>query len=222
MGTERRAKGEEESSLPSPGKRVCLGPNGMRITVGFMGSAGGRLSKRAQRASREFGRAVAREGAILVTGACPGLPYDAVLGAGEEGGMNVGISPALSYAEHVRKYESPAEGFDVIIYTGSGLMGREVTSIRSCDVVAIAGGRTGTLGEFAIAYDEGKLIGVLTGTGGLADQAEVLLKIVHKRTGASVLYDDDPAKLVRRLIGTYLRVHYKSPSIWDGKMPAGG
>ena len=51
----------------------------------------------------------------------------------------------------------------MLIYTGSGLMGREITDIRSCDIVVIVGGRIGTLGEFAIAYDEGRLIGVLTG-----------------------------------------------------------
>src|SRR5437667_448881 len=55
------------------------------------------------------------------------------------------------------------DGFDVLIYTGSGLMGREITDIRTCDIVVIVGGRIGTLGEFAIAYDEGRLIGVLTG-----------------------------------------------------------
>ena len=49
------------------------------------------------------------------------------------------------------------------VITGSGLMGRDITNIRSCDMVVIAGGPTGTLGELAIAYDEGRLIGVLTG-----------------------------------------------------------
>ena len=40
------------------------------------------------------------------------------------------------------------------VITGSGLMGRDITYIRSCDMVVIAGGRTDTLGELAIAYDE--------------------------------------------------------------------
>ena len=43
-------------------------------------------------------------------------------------------------------------------------MGRELINIRSSDIVVVVGGRSGTLGEFAIAYEEGKLIGVLTGT----------------------------------------------------------
>jgi succinate dehydrogenase/fumarate reductase flavoprotein subunit len=42
-------------------------------------------------------------------------------------------------------------------------MGRDITNIRSCDMVVIAGGPTGMLAELAIAYDEGRLIGVLTG-----------------------------------------------------------
>jgi len=40
-------------------------------------------------------------------------------------------------------------------------MGREVENIQTCDAVVIVGGRSGTLGEFAIAYDQAKIIGVL-------------------------------------------------------------
>jgi predicted Rossmann-fold nucleotide-binding protein len=89
----------------------------------------------------------------------------------------------------------------VIVYNGSGLMGREVDTIRSSDIVIIAGGRSGTLGEFSIAYDEGHLIGVLTGTGGIADHVEKILEVISvKDTGARVLSDDDPVALVDRLI----------------------
>ena len=63
----------------------------------------------------------------------------------------VGISPALNLEEHVNKYRSRTRGYGAIIYTGSGLMGREIENIRSCDVVIFAGGRSGSLGEFAIA-----------------------------------------------------------------------
>ena len=63
------------------------------------------------------------------------------------GGLVVGISPALSETEHVQRFNAPVDGFDVIVYTGSGLMGREVVNIRSSDIVVIVGGRSGTLGE---------------------------------------------------------------------------
>jgi uncharacterized protein (TIGR00725 family) len=139
----------------------------VKLAIGVMGTSGGELSDEVRERAYQLGRAIADQNAILITGACPGLPYQAVRGAKAAGGLVVGISPGLSLDEHRGKYESPVEGFDVLIYTGSGLMGREITNSRSCDIVIIAGGRTGTLGEFAIAYDEGRLIGVLTGTGGI-------------------------------------------------------
>jgi len=124
----------------------------------------------------------------------------------------VGISPGLSIDEHRGKYQSPVDGFDVLIYTGSGLMGREITNIRSCDMVVIAGGRTGTLGELAIAYDEGRLIGVLTGTGGITALVEEIVRVSGKDTGARVVYDDDPASLIDRLLTVYKTEHIRKPS----------
>jgi hypothetical protein len=85
-------------------------------------------------------------------------------------------------------------------------------NIRSSDIVVIAGGRSGTLGEFAIAYDEGRLVGVLTGTGGVADMIEELVDRMGKETGAHVLYDDDPSSLIDRLIDYYGAAHYRRPS----------
>ena len=80
------------------------------------------------------------------------------------------------------------------------------------DIVVIAGGRTGTLGELAIAYDEGRLIGVLTGTGGITGIVEEILRVSGKETGACVIYDDDPVKLVDRLIHYYHTQHFRKPS----------
>jgi uncharacterized protein (TIGR00725 family) len=164
----------------------------------------------------QLGRAAAQRGCILITGAAPGLSHAAVLGAKAAGGFAIGISPALSLEEHINRYESPIDGYDVLIYTGSGLMAREIENIRSSDIVVIAGGRSGTLGEFAIAYDEGHLIGVLTGTGGVADHVEELVRLVHKPTGSKILYDEDPTRLVDRLIETYYATHADHPSIFTG------
>lgn len=111
-----------------------------------------------------------------------------------------------------QKYASPTEGFDALIYMGSSLMGREVETIRSPDIIVIAGGRSGTLGEFAIAYDEGRLIGILTGTGGIAEEIGLLVQRMNKRTGATVLYDDDPVQLIKRLVAYYQAEHRKRPS----------
>jgi uncharacterized protein (TIGR00725 family) len=175
------------------------------IAVGVMGSAGGSPSRAAFRKVHRLGQEIAERGYVLITGACPGLPHEAVQGAKSKGGITVGISPALNFGEHMMKYKSPCRGYDAIIYTGSGLMGREIENIRSCDLVVFAGGRSGTLGEFAIAYDEAKVIGVLLGTGGITENLETIIGFINKDTGAKVIYDEDPMRLMERLVEVYDR-----------------
>jgi uncharacterized protein (TIGR00725 family) len=191
----------------------------MKLTIGVMGSASGTFDDSTIEKLRRLGAAIADRDCVLITGACAGLSYAAVQGAKAAGGLVVGISPGLSIDEHVGKYGSPVEGFDVLIYTGSGLMGREIENIRSSDIVIIAGGSSGTLGEFAIAYDEGRLIGVLTNTDGIADELPKVISILRKPTGAMVLYDDDPVRLLERLLDYYGREHHLHPSVFHG--PAG-
>lgn len=171
-----------------------------KTTVGVMGSAGGKIVPEIAKQCRKLGRAIAERDCIMITGACPGLPHEAVLGAREAGGLIVGISPAMCLHEHVEYYESPHEEYDVIIFTGSGLMGREVAAVRSCDIMTMVGGRSGTLGEFAIAFDEAKLIGTLLGTGGITERVDEIVKMIRKETGAEVVADADPARLVDRCL----------------------
>ncbi len=184
----------------------------MRITVGVMGSASTRFPDTIGAKAYALGKSIARQGFILITGACPGLPYRCAQGAFESGGVSVGISPALSLDEHLLKYHSPADVYDVIIYTGSGLMGREVTNIRSSDMVVIVGGRSGTMGEFAIAYDEGKLIGILEGTGGITEHIPEIVRSFQKDSGARLVYSSDPEELIQKLMQTYIRTHFQRPS----------
>lgn len=184
------------------------------LKFGIMGGASGHIPHDSLRRAEQVGEAVAEAGCTVVTGACPGLPLAAARGAKRRGGLVVGISPALSLDEHAFKYESPTLAHDVLIFTGSGLMGREVVNIRSSDVVVIIGGSSGTLGELAIAYDEGKLIGVLLGTGGITDMVEAILAACQKQTGARVLYDHDPRQLVERLLDIYRTEHYRHPSVF--------
>ena len=161
-----------------------------------MGSAGGVLTDDQIALARRLGAEIARRGALIVTGACPGLPHAAVLGAHDQGGESLGVSPAHSREEHVELYESPLEPYTMMVFTGSGLMGREVHNIHSSDFVIFLGGRSGTLGEFCIAYDEGKLIGVLTRSGGISDRFGEIATMFEKQTGAILIQDDDPIRLV--------------------------
>lgn len=183
----------------------------VQVRIGVMGSAGGGLEEPVVGVCRRLGRAIAERGCCLLTGACPGLPHEAVLGAKEAGGHVVGISPAATLKEHVEAYRSPYREYDVLIFTGLGLMGREMINIRSSDIVVVIGGRSGTLGEFAIAYEEGKLIGVLTGTGGITEALPSVELSLSKDTGAKVIYEPDPRRLIDRLLELYLSPGYVCP-----------
>ncbi len=194
----------------------------MKLKIGVMGTATGTISKIQKKIAYELGRAIAQNDCLTITGACPGLPLESAKGAHEAGGIVVGISPALSGWEHVNRYHSPLEYHDVLIYTGSGLMGREVVNIRSSDIVVIIGGRSGTLGEFSIAYDEGKLIGVLDSSGGIASEIRNIVKIVKKRTGAKVIYVREPGILVKKLIAYFTKEHYKHPNVHHVRALANG
>jgi uncharacterized protein (TIGR00725 family) len=173
------------------------------LAIGVMGSAGGDVAADVTERMEQLGEEVANRGYTLVTGAAPGIPHAAVIGASRRGGFVVGISPALNFQEHVERYTSPTYGYNVMVHAGSGLMGREIENIRTCDVVVIAGGRSGTLGEFAIAYDEAKVNGVLANSGGIADHIEEITRLVDKDTGAVVISDPDPIKLLDLLEKAY-------------------
>lgn len=205
----------QHQRAPSPIGDGTLLPQGqMALKIGVMGGAQPSIQAEYLETAAHLGRAIADVGCVVITGACPGLPLAAARGAKENGGIVIGISPALSLDEHAYKYESPTLAHDVLIFTGSGLMGREVVNIRSSDIVVIVGGSSGTLGELAIAYDEGKLIGVLVGSGGISDMVQAILATCDKDTGARVLYDEDPRRLIQRLLEVYRLEHYRRPSVF--------
>ena len=177
----------------------------MHIQIGVMGSAGGDITSDELELAKRMGRRIAEHNGVIVTGACPGLPHAAVLGAHEAGGLSLGVSPARSREEHVKVFESPLDPYSAIVFTGSGLMGRETHNIHSSDFVLFVGGRSGTLGEFAIAYDEGKLIGVLRDSGGMSNDLGTIAQLVHKDTGAVLIEDTNPERLVDTCLDRYLR-----------------
>jgi uncharacterized protein (TIGR00725 family) len=169
-------------------------------TIGVMGSAEETFteSERASLAAvaEGLGRAIVDQGCILMSGETAGLPELVAEAVRKHGGFSVGISPAQSFEEHQERYGVPRLGSDVVIYTGFGYKGRNVINIRSSDVVVIFRGSIGTLNEFTIAYDEGKIIGILEGTGGVADQVREIVQTLAKQTGAALFFGRDPAALL--------------------------
>ncbi len=149
--------------------------------------------------TKELGREIVRQGGIISTGATTGVPLWAAQGAKEENGYSFGMSPANTKLEHVKKYKLPTEEFDIIIYTGFGYSGRNLLLTRSSDAVIVSCGRMGTLNEFSIAFEDKKPIGVLTGTGGTADQLKQIVANANRGPG-KIVYDSDPKILVQKVV----------------------
>lgn len=169
-------------------------------TIGVMGSADLALNKGTTASLKpladRLGRAIAGHDCILITGATTGFPDLISRAARSAGAITIGVSPAQSREEHVSRYLLPEDGADVIIYTGFGLKGRNVVNVRSSDIVIIVGGGIGTLNEFTIAFDEGKVIGILEGTGGVADRIREIAQLSGRKTGSEVVFDSNPEGLV--------------------------
>jgi uncharacterized protein (TIGR00725 family) len=167
--------------------------------ISVSGSAVNNCGPGAFKKSWKVGAEIAKQGGVLVTGATIGIPEWATRGAKAKGGYSIGLSPAASKEEHIKKYHLPTTNLDVILYTGSGYAGRDLQLIRSCDAVIEICGRIGTLNEFAVAFEDHKPIGILLGTGGTSDELPKILEIA-KSKNKNIHYDTDPAKLVKKLI----------------------
>ena len=182
--------------------------------IGVMGSAGNSLrddqTDVALSLAKSLGVAIAEQNCVLITGETTGLPGSVAEVARQAGAMTVGISPAHSEEEHTQLYSKPDPGSEVVVYTGFGLKGRNVVNIRSSDIVIIICGSVGTLNEFTIAYDEGKVIGILEGSGGIADEIARLIQVLQKTTKAVLIYNRDPAKLLDRCLSELKKRKIKS------------
>lgn len=181
----------------------------MKLKIGVMGSGlekgGDKITKKAKKLGYELGKEIAKHNCILVNGACFGIPYIASKGAKEADGMVIGVSPAENLHEHIHKYKFPTDVYDILFYTGFGFKGRNVVNVSNCDAIIVVSGHVGTLNEFTIAFDEGMVIGVMLGSGGIADFIDDIIKIASKKTGATMIYDKDPHKLLKKVISAIRR-----------------
>ena len=128
------------------------------------------------------------------------MPNEAALGAKEEDGFVMGVSPAMDLEEHKKIWKLPYKEYDLIVYTGQGFMYRDILNIRTSDAIVFLRGSVGTLNEFTIGFEEGKVMGILENMGGISGFIDEIIQIAKKETNATVIYDKDPKKLIRRLV----------------------
>lgn len=183
-----------------------------KFRIGVMGSASRDkpLPNELLLKAREIGKEIAKNGCVLVTGACMGIPQEATIGAAEEGGLIFGFSPATNIKEHLDpplSYPAPV-GSAYLIFTGFGHEGRNVLSLRNCDAVIFIAGSAGTLTEFALTYHMGKIIGILEGTGGIADKTSEIVRDIDRNTGAVLIADKDPKNLIGKVIEAMRKKFY--------------
>jgi len=172
----------------------------LRYSICVSGAAAGPTVTADHEVAQRIGAEIARSGHILTTGATVGLPYFAALGAKEAHGTSIGFSPASSLREHIRKYRLPYNVFDFVNFTGMNYVGRDLYLVQSSDAVITIGGRFGSLHEFTSALEAHKPCGILLGSGGAADAIPELMKILSPPANDLVIYDNDPVRLVQKII----------------------
>lgn len=157
------------------------------------------LSKKIVEKIRKLVKEITRHNCLLITGACWAVALEVAKAAKNK--LILAFSPGANYKEHLEYFKYPPLFSNCIsIFTGMGREGRNVIMVRTCDALIFVSGRVGTLIEFSQAYQLGKVIGVLEGTGGITDRLREIIRMCQKETGAEVLYDKNPARLVRKVI----------------------
>lgn len=175
----------------------------MRYQICVSGAASGETVEASHQLAYDLGVAIAKHGKTLTTGATVGLPWFAAKGACsvvDRKGLSIGFSPATSFREHVNVYKLPTVEFDYINFTGMDYVGRNVHLVRSSDALISVGGRMGSLHEFVTAIESYKVIGVLLGSGGLADFVPTLVQELENPDTKNIIYDTNPERLVVKVV----------------------
>jgi predicted Rossmann-fold nucleotide-binding protein len=176
--------------------------------------------EQAETLGKELGKILAGYHCIVITGACSGMPYIVAREAAQHRAEVWGFTPELNAEAQRRAYPND----DIAIYTrllyvplnykelfmmtsesealdlAARLKYRNVISTINSDAGIIISGGWGTLNEFTNLIYDGKPIGVLTDTGGLADELPALYPKLRKKSQSVAVFENDPAKLVAELI----------------------
>jgi len=186
--------------------------NWRKFKIGVFGSAGGDEMERCRDFARDVGMAVSKYNGILCTGACPGLPHEAATGAHDydNDSLVLGFSPALNQFDHVNNFKFPADPY-ILTFTGMEKKGRNLICTRTCHAGIFIAGRWGTVNEFTLMCDEGegKVIGLLAGSGGFVDSMIIPgLNQTDKTTKATIVIEQDPEKLVIGIMSALEKMYY--------------
>ncbi|MEM3486240.1 MAG: TIGR00725 family protein [Candidatus Methanomethyliaceae archaeon] len=133
--------------------------------------------------AKRLGKALAAQGAIVITGGNGGLMTLVAEAARKAGGITVGV--LARELEDIGPEHPWFNPYNTIkIKTGQTFTSRSSIVVRSSDAVVVVAGGVGTLIEVSIAYNLKKPIVVLKGSGMMADKLALMFPdgfIDHRR-----------------------------------------
>ncbi len=136
----------------------------------------------------------------ILTGGCRGVPGIIVEKAKALGIKTVAYSPDENKISHQERFDNQdLQYFDEVNHH-KGFTLRSLVMLQDADAVLVLNGRIGTLSEFAIALEEGRRVGVITNTGGIADELEHIVKVSKKDFSGKIFFNDDPVKVIDWLV----------------------
>lgn len=184
----------------------------MKYKIGIYGSAVAETEEASQKAI-ELGNALGKHDVTLVTGAGHGIPYLVATTARKlnpnieiwgfpptttEEGL-IQYMPQVDITIYKKLFYIPSD-FQFVSNIGACRQYRNLMSTATADGGILIAGRWGSMSECAALREMGKTIGVLTHTGGLADELESLAKKFNKESKGKVIFHDSPTKLVELVI----------------------
>jgi hypothetical protein len=171
--------------------------------------------------AQALGAELARHKVIVITGACSGMPYAVASAAKRQGAEVWGFSPELGEAAQKSAYPHddittysklfyiPQE-YEHIFYLeeplppprswSARLKYRNVVSTIHADAGIIIAGGWVSLNEFTNLLYDGKPIGVLTGTAGVADELPQWFPKLRKKSESRACFSPSPAQVVALLL----------------------
>jgi len=183
-----------------------VGNGSFMFSVAVIGRCTPPFSPAVIRKTRVLGRALAHAGATVLSGACNGLPHEAVLAARQAGAKTLGYSPGADRGHHQSGFQGPMDGFDELHFYGQAdwsavknFTWRSAHLIDDADAVVCIDGSWGTLSEIALVFETEKPFGVLE-CGGASGFVRELEASLAKRRERPVLYGRDADALVSELL----------------------
>ncbi len=182
----------------------------MKYKIGVFGSAVDENQEIIKKA-KKLGRILGKKKIKVITGACLGVPNKIAQEAFRLGSQVFGYSPVANFTQQkkftpkinlsiYKKIYYIPKSFELASNLEISKKYRNVISTANCDAGIIISGRWGTMNEFTNLYDMGKIIGVLTGTGGIADELSKLNKKIKKKSKAKIFLSNSPKKLLEMTI----------------------